>query len=292
MKRLDRWFYAPFPATRLASLRILVGAFSLGYLVLFSFEILAPLSFEAHRFKPIGIVSILSEPLPRFALILLYGLSLLLATAFVSGLRFAWTAPAFAISLLFLATYRNSWGMVFHTENMLVLHVIVLSLAPSADAWSLDHRSRLSKAPEDGRHGWAVRAMCVVTVASYVVAGVTKLRLTGWSWAFGEVLRTHIALDALQKIELGSFHSYLGAWMVQFAPLFAPLAVLTLAVELGAPLALIGGRMARLWVGAVWVFHVGVGAIMAIGFAYPLTGIAFAAFFAPERAFERLDRRA
>ena len=71
--------------------------------------------------------------------------------------------------------------------------------------------------------------------------------------------------------------------MLSQAWFFTPLAIATLVVELGAPLALLGRRAARIWSAAAWSFHVGIFALMAIVFPYPLLGVAFAPFFALER---------
>jgi hypothetical protein len=46
---------------------------------------------------------------------------------------------------------------------------------------------------------------------------------------------------------------------------------LTLVLELGAPFALLGPRIAAVWALGVWGFHVSVLALMAIAFPYPLT---------------------
>jgi hypothetical protein len=54
-------------------------------------------------------------------------------------------------------------------------------------------------------------------------------------------------------------------------------------VELGAPLALLDRRLRVLWAIAAWTFHLGVLALMGIGFPYPLTGVAFASLFRVER---------
>jgi hypothetical protein len=70
--------------------------------------------------------------------------------------------------------------------------------------------------------------------------------------------------------------------LVPHAWFFTPLAFFTLAVELGAPLAL-HRRIARAWVCAAWLFHAGILALMAIVFPYPLAGVAFAPFFPLER---------
>ena len=50
--------------------------------------------------------------------------------------------PIAAALLLWTLSYRNSWGLPFHTENLLVLHVIALALAPAADAWALGAAKR------------------------------------------------------------------------------------------------------------------------------------------------------
>jgi hypothetical protein len=68
--------------------------------------------------------------------------------------------------------------------------------------------------------------------------------------------------------------------------------LLTVVVELGAPVALVNRRWATGWTIAAWTFHVGIVALMWISFAYPLSLIAFAPFFRCERPVEWfLDRR-
>ena len=208
-------------------------------------------------------------------------LALPLSVAFTLGWRFAVTGPAFAGVLLWVLTYRNSWGMVFHTENLLVVHTLILGLARSADAWSLDARRR-PISPRPRAYGWAIRLLAVVTLATYVLAGVAKLRLSGLSWVGSDLLRNYIAYDNLRKLELGDAYSPIGAALVRHGWLFPPLAAASLALELLAPLALVGPRLARWWVLAAWGFHAGVLAVMAIFFPYPLLGLAFAPLFAVE----------
>jgi hypothetical protein len=169
----------------------------------------------------------------------------------------------------------------------MVLHVLVLALAPAADAYALRARwfsSQRKPTPAvDGRYGWAVRTIGVVTLATYVAAGVAKLDNTGLSWVFGHALREQIAYDAVRKIELGSIYSPLAAGMVRAAWLFPIFALFTLGVELLAPLALLGTRWAIGWCVAAWFFHVGVLVSMAIVFPYPLSGCAFLSLFPLER---------
>lgn len=284
---LERWLAAVFPPVdprRLAAVRILIAGFSTLYLLLRASHLTDFSSFAPRSFRPVGPVALLDAPLPPSAVLFVYAVALASGIALVLGYRHRVTGPLHALTLLWVLSYRNSWGMIFHTENLLVLHALVLAIAPAADVWSLDARG--TAAPHV-RYSWPLRALCWVVVLSYLIAGFAKLRAAGLSWGLGEELRAHVAFDALRKLELGSTHSPLGAWMVPHAWLFPPLAGVTLAFELGAPLAMLGGRWARIWCWTAWGFHAGVLLTMFIVFPYPLLGIAFAPFFAVERGFER-----
>lgn len=286
LARIDRWFREPAPAERLAALRILVGSFALVYLVARSVHLASVAGFTAAQFRPIGVVRLLSTPLPALAVQALVAAAIAAGIVFVLGFGFRVTGPLFAALLLWVTSYRNSWGMVFHTENVVVLHVIVLGLVRSADALSIDARGRTRPSSPDARYGWPIRLLCMVLVLTYVIAGITKLRNAGQEWVSGDVLRNYIAHDNLRKIALGDTHSSLGGALVQYRWLWRPLALLSLIVELGAPLALVHRRLARAWVAAAWLFHVGVIALMAIFFPYPVLGVAFAPFFRLERALD------
>jgi hypothetical protein len=231
--------------------------------------------------------ALLDAPPPDAAVV---GLALgapLLGLLFAAGWRFAVIGPAFALTLLGLATIDSSWGQIFHTENLMVLHVGILALAPgAADALAVG-RSRAVPAPA-GRYGWPVRLCAVVVVLTYTTAGVAKLRYSGLAWADGDALRHLVAYDNLRKQLLGDRYSPVGTWLVTHGWTFRPLALATLAVELGAGVALLGRWWRTGWVIAAWLFHLGVLALMAIVFAYPLTGVAFAPFFPLERLPARL----
>jgi hypothetical protein len=128
-------------------------------------------------------------------------------------------------------------------------------------------------------------------VVAYVVAGIAKLRLGGLGWMTGESLRHLVAHDNLRKALLGDSYSPLGTWAVGLPWLFPPFAVLTVVVELGAGVALLGGRWRTVWVAMAWGFHVGVVALMAIVFPYQLAGVAFAPFFRLEHLPSLVGRR-
>lgn len=287
LARFDAWWLAPVPRERLALLRIGIGAYAWIYLLVRGRDVLAPAHYPESSFAPLGVVRLLDAPLSAPALYALYALCMISGALFVLGTAYRWVAPLFALSLLWVLSYRHSWGMIFHTDNLLVLHVVLLAAAPAAEA--LAWPPRQPKSTPTG--GWVVRALCMVTCAAYLVAGLAKLELSGIGWAGGGALREQIAYDALRKIELGSVHSPLGPWLLPHGWVFAPLSLFSLAAELLAPLALLGGRWAAIWCCCAWLFHLGVLGTMAIVFPYPLSGAAFLAFFPVERWFARATRR-
>lgn len=293
-RAIDRWYRPALPPERLAALRILVGAFSTVYLAIRTPQLFGLATLGG--FRPTGLATLLSGPLPDAVVVAQPLVALALGVAFTLGLAYRVTGPAFALALVWVLTYRNSFGMIFHTENLTVAHVLVLGCSRAADVWSLDarraaRRGRPAPAPSPA-HGWPVRLLALVTVAAYLLAGLAKLRLSGLTWAASDLLRNYIAYDNLRKLLLADWYSPLGAWLVGHAWIFPPLAFASLLIELLAPLALVGPRVARVWSWLAWSFHAGVLAIMAIFFPYPLLGLAFAPLFEVEKLplFRRLRR--
>lgn len=279
---LGRWWFAPAPPERLAALRIAIGTFAVIWMISRLPEVLSVARLPATVLEPVGVVRMLGAPLPAIAVVAVALATVGLLIAFTAGLGYRVTAPLAAIGLLWTLSYRNSWGMVFHTENLLVLHVIALAAAPAADAWTLGESGAGRGAPAAG-YGWAIKLLAAITCAAYLLAGIAKLRLAGLSWIDGDQLRNQIAVDNLRKALLGGMVAPLARLLVSHPDGLVALSVLTLGIELGAPLALLGGRMARLWAWGAWGFHLGVVLAMNVWFPYPLAGVAFLPLLEAER---------
>jgi hypothetical protein len=293
----DSWLLAPAPPTRLAGLRVLIGVYCVVHLVATAPSLWQIADLPAEQFAPVGVLSWLSTPVSRGVVAVGLGLALVTGLGVVFGWRWRLTGPAFAMLFLLLSTYRVSWGHVSHADHLPAVHLVILALVPAADAWSLDARrrarrgGRVGPAEPQARYGWPVRVLAIATVVSYVVAGVAKLRYGGIGWLDGDVLRNQLATDALQKTLLGASHSPIGGWLAAHPAVLPLAAVGALAVEIGAPVALLGGWWRNVWVAVAWLFHVSIAAVMAIAFPYPLYGVAFAPFFAVERAVDWIRRR-
>ena len=290
MGRCRAWLSEEAPARRLAVVRILVGAYAVVFVAIRSWHWLDVSRLPERRFDPVGVLGWLTGPLSTGLVAALSLVALAAGIAFVTGWHYRYTAPLFAGLLLVLTTYGNSWGQILHTENLLVLHVIVLAFSPADAAYA---RGGTATTDDSSHHdyGWALRLMTLIVVVAYVIAGLAKLRNGGFDWLTGDVLRNQVAHDNLRKILLGDVHSPVGAWLVQFGWLFPPMALVSVIVELGAPIVLFGRRLRYGWVIAAWSFHLGVLALMAILFPYQLLGIAFASMLPVEKLADRVAGR-
>lgn len=293
-RRIDAYWLAPAPARRLAMVRILVGTYALVYLLIRVGHVLSYAHLNKAGFRPVGVVGlVLDRPLVPWLVQFLAIATVAAAVPFVLGWRYRVFGPAFAVLLLWTLSYRHSWGMVWHTENLLVVQALIVGIVPAAaDAWSLDARRAGGDAAADHpRYGWPLKLMCVVIVIAYMLAGYAKLRNAGTAWLWGDELRNHIAIDNARKLLLGDWYSPLAGPLLHYNWLFRVLALLTVVFELGAPVALLGRRFALVWVLMIWSFHAGVLALMMIAFPYQLSGVAFACFFCCERLGEWVHAR-
>jgi hypothetical protein len=225
----------------------------------------------------VGIVRLVSEPLPVWAVTAISVIAAVLLAGFVLGVAYRVVAPLAAAALVWTLTYRSSWGMIFHTDDLLALHVVALAILPAADARALAPR-------REGRdYAAAVRLVIAITCVTYVLAGIAKLRIAGLHWLSGDLLRDQIAYDNARKVLLGDPVAPFATLLLDHPAALVGLSIVTLVIELGAPIALFGGTIARVWAVGAWTFHLGVVLTMNVWFPYPLFGLAFLPLFPIER---------
>ena len=156
-------------------IRILVGAFATVYAAVRVPDLWNYAAFSDSRFHPVGISGLLDGPLSPAAVAH--------APRCVTSCRSAWrsrlgwrhkvVAPIAALALLVVTTYHDSFGQLFHTENLMVLYVIVLAVVPAADALSLDRRRAATRdvdAPDQQRSVRMARGAAVGAVRPHVHA--------------------------------------------------------------------------------------------------------------------------
>lgn len=282
--RFDSWLLAPAPRERLAGLRILVGGFVLVYVLANVGEFDRLARQPPAPFEPVGIAQILNTPMSGTAVWMLFALLLVTGGAFVGGIYFRVSGPTFALLTLVWASYHSSWGQMLHFEHLFTLHLLVLAFSPAAAAWSADaRREEGGESAPTVRFGWPIRLMAIISVLTYVIAGVAKLRQSGLSWIDGSTLQNHIAYSATRVDLLGGIEPPLASAVVGLPWLVAPMAALALAIELLAPISLLGGRFRNLWVVSAIAFHTATAATMMVWFPYQGLGFALLPLFHVER---------
>lgn len=299
MRRVKRWWFTPAPPARLAVLRVLIGSYSLLYVHRRREMLRRVAAGEPALFAPVGIVASLDRPVSPTVMRLVLDATEAANVAFILGWRHRFTGPLYGASLLALLSYRNSWSMIYHNDNVLVLHAIVLGVAPAADVLSLDalsrnkRRRRSERLRADERYGWPIQLMNSVCALTYLLAAIAKLKgPLGREWASGNALRGQIAVDGLRKELLGEGATAMSYRLYGQTRLFQVLASGSLAVEALAPAALADRRAARVWALNALAMHWGIFALMGIKFRYQMSGLAFAPFFAVERTIGLLSRAA
>ncbi len=240
----------------------LFGVVRLDYLLGFRHQ-------PATSFQPIGLAR-LWDHFPSNGIWLTLCLSLTpLALVWLWG-RWPVVGLLYAGVLTLTLSFSNAFGMILHTENLLCLHVIIVAIG--------SQRVSRSAASTLFTPATTLYLCAWATALAYLISGTAKLRLGGFAFLSGDTLQTHIAVDNLRKILLGDSSSPLAEFALRQDALAGTAAVVVLALELAAPLALWWRRGALVWSALMWLFHLGVLALMAIAFVYPLVGMAFAPF--------------
>lgn len=238
---------------------------------------------DASQFTPVGVVKVLKSPLPPVVADRIFDAAQVVNVAATLGIGHKITGPLNAALQLWTISYRNSWTMLLHNDNMLVMHQMVLGTTRSADALSVDSILRdRTLVPErfDRAYGGIPTAMNIATTAVYLISGVAKVRgPLGVKWAQGDVLRGQIAIDGLRKDLFGSSKPEAGAALYQQKQLFTFLAATSLAVELGAPLSLLNRRLGQLFSLGAWGMHAGIRVVMGIKFNYNVSGVSYLPYF-------------
>lgn len=293
LRDLDAFWFERAPATRPAVLRILIGVYVLYYLAPRYSMYMKIARSDLSLFKPVGVASNLEKPVPVWVFRGMLIATLVANVLFILGFRHRHTGPLFAGLLLWVMSYRNSWSMIYHSNNVLLLHAMILGLSRSADALSVDSLLDATESEDPHwRYGWPIKLMNTVTTLTYFLAGVAKVKgPLGWKWASGESLRSQIAVDGLRKELYAGKAAPLAYTLHNNLFLFTIMGVGSLVLELGAPAALVSKRLSRLWAVGAFQLHWGIFFLMKIRFRYQLLGLIFAPFFDLDRVLRWIELR-
>ncbi|HSD87693.1 MAG TPA: hypothetical protein VLB44_09260, partial [Kofleriaceae bacterium] len=162
---ISSWWFAPAPRERLAAVRILVGLYATFYALSRLREIIGLTHLPASHFAPVGLARLtgIQAPVVVNAIAIL---AVIACALFTVGYRFRIVGPIASVILIWLTSYKNSWGMVFHTENLLVMQMLALACTPAGDAYALFSRRPVDDAPAG--YGWGLKLVAAIAAVCYV----------------------------------------------------------------------------------------------------------------------------
>lgn len=172
------------------------------------------------------------------------------------------TVSSFVLGL-YVIGFQFNYGYLHWAHAVVPIAMGVFALANCGDALSLDAliRQRLAKpGPRaGGQYQWPIQLVRLIFVSIFIAAGLSKLRAAGLSWVMSDTLRYYMLENqyVFHDVAATAWSRPLVDWLVLHPALCRLLAGLSLALELGAPAALVS-RRARSWlIPALFMFQVG-----------------------------------
>ncbi len=253
------WLTAPADPRRVAAIRIGLCAVLAARLTRTVYVHLADLPDAS--FRPLSFMKFFSSQPPRGVVIALQVVGVSAALLAMVGARTRITLPLAWACGVFLGGIATSIGKVVHNDVLLLLAMVPLLVAPSADAWSIDARGR-EPPPPAAAYGLAVRAAMVVVAFAYFFAGYWKLVVSGFAWVTSSNMRwvLYASSDA-QPVPNG-----LALFIADRAWLAHWVAALTLLVEIAFPIVLFVRRARVPFALATVALHAGIWATMRLDY--------------------------
>lgn len=263
----DRCWFAPGDPRTLALARIVVAAHALW--ILLSRDLPALSGLPAPFWRGVSTSArarfLIAEGHPRWEALL----ALAAAAALVAMLLGLWTRASGLVSGLLLYHLAPLETIILTPSpyvkglTVAVPALIVLSLAPCADAWSV-RRTRTAAAAWE--YHWPVQLVRLFVAQIYLFSGWAKLVRVGADWASAENVRAWLHFFN-QRDQLVVYNT-VGPWLAE-RPLLCLLAgAATLALELSFVSALFSRVARRVMPIAAASWHVGILFAMNIAFPY------------------------
>jgi uncharacterized membrane protein YphA (DoxX/SURF4 family) len=165
------------------------------------------------------------------------------------GLWTRWSTLVAFIAGSYLLAIPHSFGQTYHFDALVVFILLILAVAPCGDGWSIDALRRTARhdGPDttrvSGDYRWPIVLVRVMMALVFVAAGLTKLRHSGFEWVTSDTLSIILTRGYYHVSDADPIGPF-GLLAAKSPIVSRTLAVLTIVVEVGYPLALIS-RTAR-----------------------------------------------
>jgi hypothetical protein len=214
LPRAERWV-PPATAEALGATRAWIAAILLGSVLWEDLPSSAALPRGMldvdHHWLP-GLLHSLPIGFDRFlasapGLLAYQGLTGLLLVLAMLGLFTRWTVPAAAVAYLLFASIFRAYAWSYHTGLVPLYALLLLAFTPCGDALSLDRlrRRRRGEAVEPARvprlrYGAGRYLVWMAVAIPYTLAGLSKLRNTGFGWWRGEHMKQMLVATVVEPM--------------------------------------------------------------------------------------------
>jgi hypothetical protein len=263
LRRFDRWLFEAGDAKRLAAIRI--GLFALLAARLSRGMYVLAVQKPAADYHPVSFMHLFATPPPGWSIAFMQTVGIIACVLAAVGWRTrmvswaAWVSAAFVIGTV--ASYHHD----AENEAMLMLALVPLLFAHTADCWSLDSWKRGAPgAASDAApsSGWPVRAAMIVVAGAYFFSGLPKLVWSGASWVTSSNLRWILYTAS----DLQHSPNRFALFIANRPPLAHALAGAALATELLFFLVLIRPTLKRIFLPAVVALHAAIWATIGLDY--------------------------
>ncbi len=234
---VGRWWRDPLPRARVARLRTVLYLFIFVDVLLTTSWVADHADVPGQLYRPVLVARALPLPVPGPGLVHGVELALLVSAAVAASGRLPRLAGT-TVFVLYLEwmVIAFSYGKVDHDR---FAFLVALAVLPTVGRVTGADRGA------DQAAGWALHAIQVAVVLTYLLAAVAKFRFGGLAWltsatlAWAVVRRGTFLADPLAQVP----------WVLQVAQWGI------VAFELASPLLLVRGRLGRVVLGLAIAFH-------------------------------------
>jgi Vitamin K-dependent gamma-carboxylase len=234
---IDDWWFRPLPRARIAWLRTILYSFVFLDVLMTTAWVARHAAVPGELYRPLLIGRVLPLPIPGPVSVPVVEALLLASAAVALTGRLPRVAGA-AVAILYLQwmVVAFSYGKVDHDR---VAFLIALAVLPTVGKTHIRDRVR------DAASGWAIRAIQVGVVLTYLLSAFAKFRFGGLDWVTGTTLVRAV-------VRRGTMF---GDLLSDMPVLLTATQWLIIGFELAAPLLLVNGRIRQWMLVVCAAFH-------------------------------------
>lgn len=217
----------------------------------------------AALYRPVSFLHLLDRAPPRGVLLAVAVIGVPCALLAAAGVAARATGIAAWLALVLFGAVASSASKIVHNDVLLILALLPLLLAPTADVWTLGRRLGWPAGAPSARYGYPLAASFASISAVYFLIGMNKMLLSGPAWFASDNLRW-----VLYAASDGHREPVALALFVADRPLLAQaLAFATVVIELTFPAIIVWPNRAWIWALAAVSLHLGIWATMGLDYS-------------------------